>query len=221
MKTKEEIIAFVLEQMREKKITKSQLGEALGAKGLTQLKIQKANQFLNLKNQKISLPDVIVVAELLGVSQADILLKQTHASRFEDALSIASIDKKYLIPLLSDLGGRDPLVDDPDIPQWVILPFVSNAQKYVSFRVHDDSMEPLIRPNSVLFLDTRIHNYDLEDQIVLARTSKQRVLRRFRRNKKGGIAFYADNPRYEPAFFTPDDDLEVEGVVTHVLQSVK
>ena len=76
MKSKAEMVELIKTKMQQQGVSKSQLGALLGVNGTSQAKVQRANLFLNINNQKINIPDLIKISQLLNIPAGELLLTE-------------------------------------------------------------------------------------------------------------------------------------------------
>jgi len=211
MRSKPEIIEFVQGVMAQKKLTKSSLGEALGASGGAQAKVQRANGFLSPKSHKLNMVDLLLVAQFIGVDPKDIILHENNDRDSESKLPKYNINTNHLVPLISNSDSEN----DEAIEEWLVYPYDNGAhKKVVAVKMPDDRMAPLIPAGEILFVDNRLYSFSLTDQLILASYNKQLIVGRFNRLENGQVQIYFDNPTSESVIYSTDNEhLEILGVV--------
>ena len=184
MKTKFQIIDYVLQEMKNQGLTKISLGEILGANGVSQMKIQKANSFLSKKNQKIDMADLLLVSQFLGKSPREIMLDEKTGDKMKKNLPNYNINPNHLIPLLNNNGVNV-------IQEWLVYPYDNSAHKKITaIAMPNTHMQPEIIKGEIVFVDSRLYNFDLNEKIVLATYNKEFIIGRFRRLPNKQIKIY-------------------------------
>lgn len=211
MRTKSEIVEFVMEKMIQKKLTKSRLGQALGASGGAQAKVQRANGFLSPKSQKINMADLFLVSQFLEIDPKEVLFANTKNKEFGDTPQ-GSINPNHLVPLISHGVTEDK---NDFFQEWLIYPYDNSAyKKIVAIPMPDNRMEPLIKKGEILFVDNRLYSFSLSDRLILATYANQFIVGRFRRLENDQVQIYFEDPSADPAVYsTNNEHLEIMGVV--------
>jgi phage repressor protein C with HTH and peptisase S24 domain len=211
MRNKLEIIEYVQGVMSDKKLTKSSLGEALGASGGAQAKVQRANGFLSPKSQKLNMADLLLVAQFIDVDPKDIILHKNGDKELEENLPAYNINPNHLVPFI----GNTSEDNTQTLEEWLIYPYDNSAhKKIVAVAMPNDRMAPTIPKGEVLFVDSRIYNFTLSGRMILASYNKELIVGRFKRLDNGQVQIYFDNENFEPAIYSTDNEyLEILGVV--------
>lgn len=215
MRTKLEIIDYIKAYMKEKEVSKKELGELLGATGLTQQKIQKANQFLNYKNSKIDLDHLLIISKRLGLSIEQILLKDREIKKHISEIKDFHLNEQHLVPLIKNDATASDSPSEQQIESWVSVPFVKKSKKHIAVYVSDDSIKGLNK-GDIAFIDTRIQNYALDKKVVLATFDGKSFLRRFERNNSETIVLSSDNSDPDLEFDLDSDLIVIGPVVWHL-----
>lgn len=210
MRTKAELVAFVEAEMKRKNVTKSSLGQALGAVGSSQSKVQRANGFLSDKSQKINMADVLLVAQFLDLDPKDIILKDLSDQKFISDLPSYNINPNHLVPLMSSLKKDKGMVNE-----WLVYPYDNSAhKKIVAVPMPDSRMSPLIKKGEILFVDSRLYSFSLTDRVILAAYANKFIVGRFRRLDNGQVQIYFEDSESDPVIYSTDNEhLEIVGVV--------
>ncbi|NCP66899.1 S24 family peptidase [bacterium] len=212
MRTKPEIVDYVLNKMSQKKLTKSGLGQALGANGGAQAKVQRANGFLSPKSDKVNMADLFLVAQFLGVDPKDIILHEVKEKEINSDLPDYNINPNHLVPLVSSAANTE---ESDDLKEWLIYPYDNSAhKKIVAITMPDNRMAPMIKKGEILFVDNRLYSFSLSDRLILATYGNEFIVGRFRRLENGQVQIYFDDPLAEPVVYSTDNEhLEIVGVV--------
>lgn len=217
MRDKLEIVKYVSAQMKAKGLTKSALGEALGATGLSQIKVQRANVFLSTKNEKINMADLMIVAQFLNVSPKEIIIEEKQEAKIGEQLPSYNINPNHLVPLITEKSGEEA------IREWLVYPYDNSAHKKITaIAMPDNRMQSEIKKGEILFIDSRIYNFSLSGRLVLAAYNKKFIVGRFNRLKSGYIQIDFANKKYDPVTYSTDNEnLEILGVVISQFAAVK
>jgi hypothetical protein len=212
MRTKSEIVEFVLGKMAQKKLTKSGLGQALGANGGAQAKVQRANGFLSPKSQKLNMADLFLVAQFLGMDPKDIILQEVAENEIKSELPDYNINPNHLVPLVSGTATDNK---DESLQEWLVYPYDNSAhKKIVAVTMPDNRMSPAIKKGEILFVDNRLYSFSLSDRLILATYKNEFIIGRFRRLDNGQVQIYFEDSKTDPVIYSTDNEnLEIVGVV--------
>ena len=171
--------------------------------------MQRANGFLSERSQKLNLADVILVAEFLGVDPKDIILRNAESQQTLNTPQL-NISPNHMVPLMSlERNQEGSNVSN----QWLVYPYDNNAHKKVmAVAMPDNRMEPEISQNEILFVDTRLFNFSLNQQLILATFEDRYIVGRFKRLEGGNIEIsFADDKAKILRFNTETDVVEILG----------
>lgn len=210
MRTKAELVAFVEKQMKQRNVTKSSLGQALGAKGSSQSKVQRANGFLSEKSQKINMTDVLIVAQFLELDPKDIILKDLSDKKIKSDLPDYNINPNHLVPLMSSVKKDKDMINE-----WLVYPYDNSAhKKIVAIAMPDNRMEPTIVKGEIIFVDNRLYSFSLDNKVILASYNKEFIVGRFNLIADGQIQISFDKDNHNHLIYSTDNEnLEILGVV--------
>lgn len=218
MRTKREISEYIQKHMKIKGVTKTKLGELLGAHGTTQQRIQKASQFLQGKNEKIDLKKLSIVAKHLDLTADQILIRNRDLKKHISELKNIHIHQKHFVPLIKSNHIPGLTTTEEDISEWIVWPYISVTGKHVAIKVQNKEIDAF-SVGDILVVDTRQHLYNLDTKIVLGREGSDWFIRRFKRTKNGHITLMSDIPeKYPDKIFTPEDDFVLIGPIVGTLK---
>ena len=124
------------------------------------------------------------------------------------------------LPILGSIPAGGPVEKEEHIEGYMALSedIVSKPQDSFLLRVTGDSM-----------VDAGIYEGDLvvacrslqgkSGDIVVALVDGMNTIKRLKKNRLGGIYLQPENANYEPIY--PEDDLQIQGVVTALIRSYK
>jgi transcriptional regulator with XRE-family HTH domain len=219
MRNKQQISDYLLNLMKQKGVSKKQLGAFLGAIGKTQLKVQKASQFLNINNPKIDINKLFEVAVFLEVLPEDILFESKDLNKKINSITNITINEAQFVPVLSDQKIIAGERSTGDLNDWLIYPYVSNAQKIIAYAVRENEPIKGVAQHDFVFVDQRINGSDLEALIVLIHNDESVMLRRYVQTKTGYM-LVSDNKR-NPLIIVEhgiETDVFIYGKVISILQ---
>jgi len=218
MRTKHEIAQYLQVHMKAKGVTKTKLGELLGASGTTQQRIQKATQFLSSKNEKIDLEKLKIVAEHLELTADQILIRNRDLKKHISELKDKRVNQQHLVPLIKPGCLPCLTTTEEGIVEWIVWPHISSSGKHLAVTTENDAMEDF-EVGDIIIADTRQHLYSLEGMTVLGRVGTDWFVRRFSRGQNGHITLTADkSQQYPERTFTPADDFILIGPIVGTLK---
>lgn len=217
MKNKSESVEIILAAMRDQKITKVRLGEVLGATGINQSKVQRANKFLNTKNNRIDIDDMLKVCDFLGLTPQKVLLKDATSKKLRGLSAQTTLNQGHVVPLIDYTLPEVNYTNQ--IREWLVYPYAPSAYKHIfAFIMPNESMEPTIPPGQILFVDKRIYSHEMQAATVLAKYQRNHLVGCFDRSQTGILKLQFENKAMKPLQISVDnDDFEILGVVVGAL----
>jgi transcriptional regulator with XRE-family HTH domain len=204
--------------MKAQGMTKTKLGELLGAGGSTQQKIQKASQFLGSKNEKIDLGKLKIVAAELGLTPDQLLIRNRDLKKHISELKDKRVNNNHLVPLIKSDCIPCLTTTEEGILEWLVWPHITTSGKHLAVEIQNDSLSEFHK-GDIVIADTRQHLYGLDGRAVLARVGADWFVRNFSRGKNGEIIMTADNKeRYPDKIFTPNDEFILIGPIVGILK---
>ena len=118
------------------------------------------------------------------------------------------------MPLLGSVSAAKKEWKPEEVEQWLPYPFLPNSRNRIfAFKVDGDCMEPTLQDGDIVFVDKQFDMNDVDVRIVVVRIDgEETTLKRFYK-RDSFIELRPDNPKHPPITVSPDEEIEIVGMV--------
>lgn len=202
MRNSSEIADYLAQILKERKIKPIDFAKRVNVDRST------ISRYLN-KTRKISMDDLPKIAEGLGMSPVDFLLKDEDLANKENIYPISN--EMVEVPILGRIACGDPLFVEENISEYKTEPAddLPSGQLFY-LRATGDSMSPTIPNESLVLIRYQNDVESGEIAAVLLNGDEEATLKRVKK-QDGMVILLPDNNAYDPMFVTKDNPAKIIG----------
>ena|SRR5699024_7550512 len=202
MRNSSEIADYLAQILKERKIKPIDFAKRVNVDRST------ISRYLN-KTRKISMDDLPKIAEGLGMSPVDFLLKDEDLTNKENIYPISN--EFVQIPILGTIACGDPLFVEENISEYKVEPANNLPSGQLFYlRAIGDSMSPTIADGSLVLIRYQNDVESGEIAAVLLNGDEEATLKRIKK-QDGIVMLLPDNNSYEPIFVTKENPARIIG----------
>lgn len=192
-----------------------ELGQVLGASPTStiQNKINTFHRFIaDLKQGKIDTTKIGKLESYFHLGKGFLLEGLGESSRPE--IRPAPFVKEQLVPHLGSVSAWKADWRPEEVKGWLPYPFLKNARDRIfALTVDGDCMEPILKDGEIVFIDKQFDMSNVNGRIVVVRIEGEDTTLKRLYKRERILELRPENARYAPITVTPDQEVQLIGVV--------